>query len=406
MAAGIVVLCTLVSWVACARLLKDTPAQTLRPKAPKTFRHGVLERTSLWARLGFNAQWNVRNASRNLMRSLMAIIGVFGCTTLVVCAFSMNDALNDLKVWQYEKVNIYESKLVLSEAATEVQVAKIIRDVDGEAIMEGRVEIRANGVKKTGTLLVTDDTTLIRATGLDLALTTLPEDGVCITQKMADSIGIGVGDKIEWHPYGQSGWIQSEVAAVYRDAVNQGLRMSRQTLEEYGVKYGPTAVLTSKKVTAAPDGAESVSLISDAVAGWDDFATAMYTMTSVLILAAAILSIVVLYNLGLLSFTEMERELATLKVMGLRTSQLRGLLLTQNLWFSCIGFAAGIPGGLWLTEAIALASGDEFEFPVSLHLTTFLIAFFFTFGLSILVNLLFSRKIKRLNMVESLKAVE
>jgi putative ABC transport system permease protein len=102
----------------------------------------------------------------------------------------------------------------------------------------------------------------------------------------------------------------------------------------------------------------------------------------------------------------MEREMATLKVMGLKSGKLRGLLLTQNLWFSAVGFALGVPGGLWLTNIIVTFSGESFDFPISLHLLTLLISFAFTFGLSVLVNLLFSRKIRRLNMVEALKTME
>ncbi|MDR3149130.1 MAG: ABC transporter permease, partial [Oscillospiraceae bacterium] len=102
MAAAIVALSTAVCWYSCAKLLRDTPADTLRSKTPKSFKHGFLERAKIWGRLGFNAQWNIRDASRNPARSVMAVIGVFGCTILVVCAFAMNDATNDLKAWQFE----------------------------------------------------------------------------------------------------------------------------------------------------------------------------------------------------------------------------------------------------------------------------------------------------------------
>ena len=98
--------------------------------------------------------------------------------------------------------------------------------------------------------------------------------------------------------------------------------------------------------------------------------------------------------------------MATLKVMGLKSGKLRGLLLTQNLWFSAVGFVLGVPGGIWLMKTIMDASGDSFDFPVRLHLSTLVISLVITFGLSVLVNLLFSKKIRRLNMVESLKAIE
>ncbi|MDR0293004.1 MAG: ABC transporter permease [Oscillospiraceae bacterium] len=403
---ALVLLCAAVSWLACHKLLRDTPADTLRPKAPKTFRHGLLERTRLWRRLGFNAQWNIRDASRNRVRSLMAVVGVFGCTALVVCALGMNDCMADLKVWQFETVNRYESKLTLSETATREQTGAIIAAVHGEAVMEGQAEIRAKGEKKSCALLVTDHTTLINPTDVHLRPVTLPEEGVSVTLKMADSLGVRRGDEVEWRIYGAEGWTASKITAVYRDPVDQGLTMTRAYFEELGMTFRPTAILSAERVTEHMDGVDAVTSTAGSAAGWDDLTEAMYTMVYLLILAAAVLSVVVLYNLGLLSFTEMEREMATLKVMGLKSGKLRGLLLTQNLWFSAAGFALGVPGGLWLTGVIISFSGDEFDFPITPHFITLLISFAFTFGLSVLVNLLFSRKIRGLNMVESLKATE
>ncbi|MDR1069039.1 MAG: FtsX-like permease family protein, partial [Clostridiales Family XIII bacterium] len=405
-AIALVFLCCVVSRMACGKLLRETPSGSLRPKAPKTFKHGLLERTRLWQKFGFNAQWNIRDASRNRIRSLMAIIGVFGCTALVVCALCMNDSMEDVKVWQYETVNRYESKLVLNENVTEEQIDSVMATARGEAVMESRVEIRTEDEKKSASLLVTDDTTLIRPTDIHLQPTTLPEDGVSMTAKMADMLGVRQGDTIEWHNYGTGNWTTSKIAAVYRDPVNQGITMTRAHFESLGMDFRPTAVVTAEKTPELMEGVDAVQSTADNVSGWDDLTEAMYTMVYLLIAAAAVLSVVVLYNLGLLSFTEMEREMATLKVMGLKSGRLRRLLLTQNLWFSAVGFALGVPGGLWLTDIIVTFSGESFDFPISLHLLTLLISFVFTFGLSVLVNLLFSRKIRRLNMVEALKTME
>jgi putative ABC transport system permease protein len=329
----------------------------------------------------------------------MAIIGVFGCTALIVCALSMNHSMEVLKVWQYEITNKYESKLILSENSNGEQI-------DGEPIMEDSIEIRANGVKKSGAILVTDNTTLIANTDMNLNPVELSHDGVSITAKLAEKLNVCVGDSVEWHIYGNEGWITGEIAAIYRAPVSQGITMSREYLESLGLTYRTTAILSADVVTTRPNGVETIESTSDASAGWDDMTEAMYIMVYLLIIAAAVLAIVVLYNLGLLSFTEMEREMATLKVMGLKSGKLRGLLLTQNLWFSLIGFALGVPGGLRLIDVIVSYSGDSFDFPVTLSVSVFVISAVFTFGLSVLVNRLFSRKIRRLNMVEVLKSAE
>ncbi|MDR0519524.1 MAG: ABC transporter permease [Clostridiales Family XIII bacterium] len=404
--AALVLLCTAVSLLACGKLLSESPADTLRPKAPKAFRHGALERTKFWRRLSWAAKWNVRDASRSRARSLMAVIGVFGCTALVVCAFSMNDCMKDLKTWQYETVNLYESKLILGNNLTSSRIDEITEEVNGEKIMEVKAEIRANGRKQGASLLVTDGTELIRPTDSELKPTKLPEIGISITEKTAELLGVGKGDSIEWHVYGEQGWMEGSVEKVYREPVNQGITMRRGHFESLGMEFRPTAVLSAKKVVRDIDGVDSVVLTSESSTGWDDLTEAMYTMVYLLIAAAAVLSVVVLYNLGMLSFTEMEREMATLKVMGMKSGRLRGLLLSQSLWFTAIGFVLGVPAGMWLTSRIVAMSGDSFDFPVFLHAPTLLIALAFAFGMSALVNLFFSGKIRYLDMVGSLKGVE
>ena len=129
-------------------------------------------------------------------------------------------------------------------------------------------------------------------------------------------------------------------------------------------------------------------------------------MIYILIFFASILAVVVLYNLGLLSFTEIEREVATLKVLGFKTRALRQLLLTQNLWFTAVGFILGLPVGYIILAIMWDSSGDSFYILPSISLSNFLLTLVITFALSILVNLMFSRKIKKLDMVESLKSGE
>ena len=405
-ALSVIVLCTAVTYLSCGRQLRGTPAQTLRPRAPRVSKHSFMERTAIWTKLGFNAQWNLRDSTRNKVRSAMAIIGVLGCTALLVCAFGMNDSMKTLKEWQYEDINKFDSKLMLEEAASDEQVENVISSVDGQKLMESSAEIRLDGVKKAGTATITDRVTLIQPTDLDRNPVSLPPDGVSMSSKMANSLGVTVGSTVEWHIYGSEKWVKSDIAAIYRDPSTQGLMMTRETLERLGYDFKPTAILTEKKVSEQYEGVSAAMSTSDIIAGWDDLTESMMTMVYVLIAGAAVLSIVVLYNLGLLSFTEMERDMATLKVMGMKTRKLRGVLLMQNIWFSATGFILGLPCGIWLIQAMVDASGDSFDFPVELTAQTTGIAFVITFGLSIFVSLLFSKKIKRLNMVESLKAME
>ena len=402
----VVVLCATVTWLACSRQLRDTPAETLRIKAPRITKHSFVEKTTIWQRFGFNTQWNVRDAARNKVRSSMAVIGVLGCTALLVCAFGMNDSMNILKKWQYEEINQFESKLNFEETITDDQIDAAIFTVNGEALMENSIEIRANGIKRTASAMVTDGATLICLTDNEKNPIVWPREGASMTQKLADTFGVGVGDTVEWHIYGSEHWVETRITQLDRNPTAQGLSMSREVFEELGYSFRATSIVTAEAVTVPPDGVSAILSTTDIITGWADLTEAMMIMVYVLIAGAAVLSIVVLYNLGLLSFTEKERDMATLKVMGMKTKKLRGLLLTQNIWFSVIGFILGVPCGLWLIRAMTDSSGETFDFPVELTAGTAALSFAITFGLSVFVSLLFSKKIRRLNMVESLKTME
>jgi putative ABC transport system permease protein len=132
----------------------------------------------------------------------------------------------------------------------------------------------------------------------------------------------------------------------------------------------------------------------------------MNLMVGIVILFALILAVVVLYNLGLITFTEKERENATLKVIGFSTGKILNLTALQNLIFSIIGVILGVPCGLGLTYLMFTTAGDEFDVMVSFSVTSFLISAGITIGVSLLVSLLFNKKIKKLDMVTSLKGVE
>ena len=262
------------------------------------------------------------------------------------------------------------------------------------------------GIKKSGSAIITDNVTLIQHTDTDKKPISLPKDGVSMTTRMADVLGLKVGDSVEWHVYGSEKWLETKIATLYRNPAVQGITVPCEVFEELGYIFKATSIISAEKEIASFDGISAVLSTSEIIAGWDDLTESMMLMVYILIIGAAVLSIVVLYNLGLLSFTEMERDMATLKVMGMKTKKLRGLLLTQNMWFSVIGFVFGLPCGLWLIKVMTESSGETFDFPVALTAAMLLFSFVITFGLSIFVSLLFSRKIKRLNMVESLKAIE
>ena len=219
-------------------------------------------------------------------------------------------------------------------------------------------------------------------------------------------LGVEKGDKISWHIYGQEKWITGEVGEIYRSPVSQGITISRELFEQQGLQFTPTAIVSGEKFSNPPEGVESIWSISDLTESYETMTEAMNIMVYVLIIAAVLLAIVVLYNLGVLSFTERERELATLKVIGFQSGKIRQLLLTQNIWLTVIGVVFGIPSGKLLIDFMLSTMGDSFDLMRIILVSNIVISIMITFILSVFVNYLFSGKIRRIDMVSSLKAVE
>ena len=395
-----------VSYYSVRNISNEKPADTIRPKTPKVSTSGFVEKLGIWKRLSFNARWNWRDAKRNKSRALMTIIGVIGCSALLVCAFGMYDGMNDLKEWEYSDINHYDSKLVVEDNASVSQIDKVAEDVNGDKIMESSIEIESGNAKKSGSLLVVNDTELITPTDYDRNHVEIRDDEVSISQKMADMLGVKVGDKVKWHIMGSDKWVKTQIDKIHADQISQRFIMSSDKLEDLDLNYTTTSIITAEHVDKEYDGVKVANSMKDMTSSWDEMTESMWLLIYILIFFAALLAIVVLYNLGLLSFTEIEREIATLKVLGFKTSALRKLLLTQNLWFTAIGFILGLPVGYMILDVMWASSGDSFYILPSITLSNLLLTAVITFALSIFVNLMFSRKIKRLDMVESLKSGE
>ena len=364
-AALMVLMSLAVSYYSVKSISDEKPADTIRPKTPKV-----------------------------------------SSSALLVCAFGMYDGMNDLKEWEYNQINHYDSKLVIEENATDSQIDDVAGEVNGDKLMESAIEIESGNVKKSGSLLVLNGTDLVTPTDYDWNKVDIKDDEVSISQKMANMLDVKVGDTVKWHIMGSDKWIKTKIDKIHADPISQGFVMSADKLEDLDLNYTPTSIVTAEHVNQTYDGVKAANSMKDMTSSWDELTESMWLLIYILIFFASLLAVVVLYNLGLLSFTEIEREIATLKVLGFKTGALRKLLLTQNLWFTAIGFLLGLPVGYYILAIMWESSGDSFYILPSISLTNFLLTAAITFSLSIIVNLMFSRKIKRLDMVESLKGVE
>ena len=395
-----------VSYHAISSISNEKPSDAIKPKVPKASTSGVIERLNIWKKLSFNFRWNYRDAKRNKLRSIMTIIGVMGCSALLIGAFGLYDGLNDVKEWEYGQINHYESKLIIDNGASTSQVDAAASAVNGDKVMDASIELESNETKKLGTLQVLNDTDLITPTDNDKNRIEIGNDEVSISQKMADTLNVGIGDTVKWHIMGSDKWVKTKIDKIHACPISQGLIMSPDKLNELGLNYTPTNIITSEHVNKTYDGIKTTTTLDHIEKDWNEISQTLWLYIYILSFFACVLAVIVLYNLGLMSFTEIEREIATLKVLGFKSRFLRKLLLTQNLIFTGIGFVLGVPLGIYILFLIWNSSGTSFYVILSLTITNILLSAVITFSLSILVNLMFSNKIKKLDMVESLKASE
>ncbi|MBO4373829.1 MAG: ABC transporter permease [Lachnospiraceae bacterium] len=407
--AAAVLVSTLVSFLSCRKELKDPPAITLKPPAPKKVRHSGLEKSRLWLRLDFSTQWNIRDVMRNKLRSLMGILGVMGCAMLLVCGFGCFDSINGLIDKMYGELMTASNKIVLSADADADYAYDLSVLYKGQMIEEKSVEFVSDTAKKSGSATIVDKGNFIHIQDSRLKPLKLTDRGIAMTSKMAGLLGLKEGDRVRWHIVGDDKWQYSRIEQIYRDPSVQGITMKRNVFEEMEYTFCPTAVLTNKSVDPVlteEDEISSILNIEAMKAAFSETMEIMNAMVYVMVLAAVLLGVVVLYNLGVLSFVEKTREVATLKVLGFSSSKIRRILQKQNLWLTVIGIAVGIWAGWEMLYVICTTVSDTLDmFPI-LYFPTYVWSIGGTFLVSIGVNFMFSGKVKNIDMVDALKGVE
>lgn len=400
-AGGAVAACTLVTWIACNKILKEKPADALRTRPPRISRHMWFEKTAWWKGTGFDFQWNLRDTLRSKVRSIMAVVGITGCMSLLTCALGMVDSLNNINEWKYGQLTQYRNKVLLTDDLSASDIP-----YPGETIQEGSIELRANGIKKTtGVTVLEPESSLTVFTDGRRKEQKLPVNGVSISYHMADILGVEVGDEVSWHLYGESKWADSKIKAIYRDPVAQGITLYEDYFEEQGYHYQPTSFLT--KANIDPDAVTyTVWNIEKLKSSVTEMMDTMYSIIYIMVAAAVLMAVVVLYNLGVLSFTEKLREFATLRVLGFKSEKIRLLMLRQNIWLSALGLIPGYLLGKWIIDLMCGMLGDNFDMMTEISLPSIVISVAITMLVSVEVNVLFSRKVKEIDMVSALKGAE
>lgn len=233
------------------------------------------------------------------------------------------------------------------------------------------------------------------------------DDGVYLCMRLAEEFDLARGDTFTVRPCGSDAAYTLTVAGVIR-SVSENMVISPKYAETLGLPYTIDAIYTetAKADIAADSAIAGVQSKQAIVDSFDSFLELMNLMIVILILAAILLGIVVLYNLGVMSYTERYREMATLKVVGFQDKKIGALLTGQNLWISLFGVAVGIPLGAAVLQYLISALASEYEMKTVIDLSTYLVSVLLTVGMSLLVSLMVARKNRKIDMVEALKGAE
>ncbi|MBR3161606.1 MAG: FtsX-like permease family protein [Bacilli bacterium] len=408
----VVLVVSLISYITGRSILKENPAETLRTKIPSVKGRALkITKNNIFKKFSFETIWNIRDILRNKMRTFMGLAGVVGCSTLIVCALGMLDSMNFFVKLQFEDLYNFDYKLNLKENISDKEL-NILYNKYGDNTSESiGIEMKnKSGKREANNIFVTDANDYVRFVDNKNKIKDGPgDDGVYITYKLASVKGYKIGDKIKWHIYGDNKYYKSKIIGFNKDPQNQNISMTRKYLELLGIEYKPDSLYTNIDLSKVKDikNVESIQNKDNLKEGMKGMLSMMKTMLVLIIGIAVLLGGIIIYNLGILSYTGKEYQFATLKVLGFEDKQIEYIFIKQNNWIAIIASILGIPLGFYLTDWLFKTAIEEhYDFGASIEIRTYVIAFVGTFIISFLVSKFLARKIKKIDMVSSLKGNE
>ncbi len=400
---GAVLLLALISFLSIRAQLRGTAADALRPYTPKKMKKTILEKLPFFGEMSFATKWNLRDLMRHKSRFAMTLVGIIGCMILLVGGLGMRDTMAGFLDLLDNGVSHYTTKVNIVENTEREKVDRLIADLDGD--WESYSGISIDGY--TATLdIVHNENGRFSVIDEDNNEIDLRDDGAYLCLRLADRAK--TGEYIEFSPYGSEKTYRVKVVGCNRSIMTESVTMTDKFADELRIKYSVSAVYTNKDSSEIPS-SELISGKQDKRQLMDSFASfveIMDSMVLILVVAAVILGIVVLYNLGVMSYIERSRELATLKVLGFRSKRIGLLLVSQNVWLTLIGVTLGLPAGFGTLYWMLTALAGEYEMKLMLGPLTYSVSILLTFGVSLLVGWMVARKNRKIDMVEALKNAE
>ena len=406
----IILVITAVTYLSCRKILKEPVVEALRVERPKVkVKENSFTNKKMFNKLSLSTKWNIRDMLRSKGRTLAAITGIAGCTILVVVAFGMFDSLESYLSWEFGTINNFKYKLNLATDYTDKQFDEIISKYGDSSSQTTAIEFKNGEGTTIKALTINDSNGLLQVTNHYREPFKMEDDGFYITEKVSKIDGLNVGDSIKWHIVGSDNWYESKIIGVNRDPQAQQFNCTKIFFDTLNEEYKADSVYTNADLSDVKDipGVNIIQTKKNLEDGMNSMLNMMYYLIYVLIAVSIMLAVVIIYNLGVLSFSEKEYQFATLKVIGYKYKQIKKIFIKQNIWIGILAIIIALPLGNYMTDYIFKnAIGDSYDFEAKIKLATFVFSSLGTFVVVYIVNQFLARKIRKIDMVSSLKGNE
>ena len=411
------------------RELKETPSALMRPKAPKAGNRVMLERIPfIWKHLNFSHKVTVRNIFRYKKRFLMTIIGIFGCTSLIVTGFGIKDSIKTIVPSQFEKVFSYNMQVSVKDDISEETEQKLVDELRENSQVQKAIETDMTSVTAVNGDNEEDVQVIIPKDNFDGVVNLydvkskktveLQENEICLTDKCAQLLDVKAGDTIKLKDDNKE--IDAKISNIVENYVSHYIYMSKATYENlFGEKYNTNVIfLKNVDLTEAEEdelitnlmskeGVSSATRISSMMGMIDDTLKSLNYIVIILIVSAGLLAFVVLYNLANVNISERIRELATIKVLGFYDKEVYDYVTRETIILTIIGIVLGLFGGYLLNYyLIGTCEINTLRFCKIIEPISYVYAVIITVVFTMIVNIVTYFALKKIDMIESLKSVE
>lgn len=413
----------LVTWYCCRKELKEVPAQLIRPKAPTPGKKIFMEYLPFWNKISFLNKVMFRNVFRYRQRLLMMMVGIGGCTALLLTGFGIRDSIVDIVSYQYSEVTIYDMEVYFSEGQTSEQQADIQEALRGDVDQllfyhRSSVDLEVDGKTKPVDLIATDrelqDYMHLQKNGRQLDMP--QKDEIILSVGVAEALGIREGDRVTLRNADLKE-VSVKVSGIFENHVNNFLIVLPETLDSWGGSLEQQMAIINVRENqdvheaaaklAAMDNVMAVSISQDIADQVGGMLKALDLVVLTAVICAGLLAVIVLYNLTNISITERIREIATIKVLGFNSKESAAYVFKENLFLTALGASVGLVGGIALLRFVmSQIKIDMVWFQPRLNLLSYILALVLTMVSACLVDFFLYFKLEKINMAEALKSVE